>query len=128
MFLKTVTFDYAGQSAELYELSGLQRVDYLEFVQRRTAAFDAEAENLPAAERQIAFLRMGMDINAWLVSRSLWNAQQAQDVTTLYDDVRTSWSYDALATGAEQVLSLSGMGVVTPAPDSEQEALTPEKP
>ncbi len=72
MFLKQDTFNYEKQSVVLSELSGLQRIEYLTFVQQRTAKFDAVEGELPEAERQIAFLRMGMDINAWLVSRSLW--------------------------------------------------------
>ncbi|STG07000.1 minor tail component of prophage [Escherichia coli] len=80
MFLKQDTFNYEKQSVVLSELSGLQRIEYLTFVQQRTAKFDAGEGELPEAERQIAFLRMGMDINAWLVSRSLWNAEQSQDV------------------------------------------------
>ncbi len=55
--------------------------------------FDAEEGELPEAERQIAFLRMGMDINAWLVSRSLWNAEQSQDVETLCASVLFSDNY-----------------------------------
>lgn len=108
-------------------LSGLQRIEYLAFVQQRTAKFDAEEGELPEAERQIAFLRMGMDINAWLVSRSLWNAEQSQDVETLCASVITTWSYDALGAGAEMVLSLSGMGAIENAGDLEHEVLTPEK-
>lgn len=109
------------------QLSGLQRIEYLMFVQQRTAKFDAGEGELPEAERQIAFLRMGMDINAWLVSRSLWNAEQSQDVETLYASVITTWSYDALGAGAEMVLSLSGMGAIDNAGDLEHEVLTPEK-
>ncbi|HBK3007538.1 phage tail assembly chaperone G [Escherichia coli] len=120
MFLKQDTFNYEKQS-------GLQRIEYLTFVQQRTAKFDAGEGELPEAERQIAFLRMGMDINAWLVSRSLWNADQSKDVETLCASVITTWSYDALGAGAEMVLSLSGMGAIDNAVDDEHEALTPEK-
>lgn len=133
MFLKQDTFNYEKQSVVLSELSGLQRIEYLAFVQQRTAKFDAGEGELPEAERQIAFLRMGMDINAWLVSRSLWNADQSKDVETLCASVITTWSYDALGAGAgagagaEMVLSLSGMGAIDNAGDDEHEALTPEK-
>lgn len=127
MFLKQDTFNYEKQSVVLSELSGLQRIEYLTFVQQRTAKFDAGEGELPEAERQIAFLRMGMDINAWLVSRSLWNADQSKDVETLCASVITTWSYDALGAGAEMVLSLSGMGAIDNAVDDEHEALTPEK-
>ena len=127
MFLKQDTFNYGNQSVVLTELSGLQRVEYLAFVQKRTAEFDALDDAMPVADRQIEFLRMGMDINAWLVSRSLWNAEQSQDVETLCASVITTWSYDALGAGAEMVLSLSGMGAIENAGDFEHEALTPEK-
>ena len=122
MFLKQGTFNYEKQSVVLSELSGLQRIEYLAFVQQRTAKFDAEEGELPEAERQIAFLRMGMDINAWLVSRSLWNAEQSQDVETLCASVITTWSYDALG---ERIVG--GMGVIENAGDLEHEVLTPEK-
>ncbi len=59
MFLKQGTFNYEKQSVVLSELSGLQRIEYLAFVQQRTAKFDAGEGELPEAERQIAFLRMG---------------------------------------------------------------------
>ena len=128
MFLKQDTFNYGKQSVVLTELSGLQRVEYLAFVQQRTAEFDAQDGALPPAERQIAFLRMGMDLNTWLVSRSLWNAGQTQDVEALHSAVRITWSYDALGQAAERILSLSGMA---PAEghddDNAPEALTPEK-
>ncbi|EFC4004325.1 phage minor tail protein G [Escherichia coli] len=127
MFLKQDTFNYEKQSVVLSELSGLQRIEYLAFVQKRTAEFDALDDAMPVADRQIEFLRMGMDINAWLVSRSLWNAEQSQDVETLYASVITTWSYDALGAGAEMVLSLSGMGAIDNAGDLEHEVLTPEK-
>ncbi|ELN3085508.1 phage minor tail protein G [Escherichia coli] len=127
MFLKQDTFNYGKQSVVLSELSGLQRVEYLAFVQQRTAEFDALEEGLVEAERQIAFLRMGMDINAWLVSRSLWNADQSQDVEALYPAVRMTWSYDALGMGAGMVLSLSGMDVIKDTGDDDREALSPEK-
>ena len=54
MFLKQGTFNYEKQSVVLSELSGLQRIEYLAFVQQRTAKFDAEEGELPEAERQIA--------------------------------------------------------------------------
>lgn len=128
MFLKQGTFNYEKQSVVLSELSGLQRIEYLAFVQQRTAKFDAEEGELPEAERQIAFLRMGMDINAWLVSRSMWNTDPSQDVDALSEDVKNTWSYDALGDGGSLVLSLSGMPVSTgDVQNGEQVPLTPEK-
>ncbi|HAV9103971.1 TPA: phage minor tail protein G [Escherichia coli] len=128
MFLKQDTFNYGNQSVVLTELSGLQRVEYLAFVQKRTAEFDALDDAMPVADRQIEFLRMGMDINAWLVSRSMWNTDPSQDVDALNEDVKNTWSYDALGDGGCLVLSLSGMPVSTgDVQNGEQVPPTPEK-
>ncbi|EDV0529393.1 phage minor tail protein G, partial [Salmonella enterica subsp. enterica] len=42
MFLKKDTLNYGDASVELHELSGLQRVEYLEYIQQRTAQYDEE--------------------------------------------------------------------------------------
>lgn len=76
MFLNTDTFNYGGHSIVLSELSALQRVDYLKFIQQRTADYDAQPETLTEAERQTEFMQMGVDINAWLVSRSCVKAKK----------------------------------------------------
>lgn len=131
MFLKTDTFTYGGHSAVLNELSALQRVNYLMFIQQRTAKYDALPDTLTEQERQAAFMQMGVDINAWLVSRSLCESKKEDDARLLYDAVRMQWSFDALGLGADRVLTLSGM--VVPVEDDtddnpDQELLTPEKP
>ncbi|EBE1546437.1 phage minor tail protein G [Salmonella enterica subsp. salamae] len=131
MFLKTDTFTYGGHSAVLSELSALQRVNYLMFIQQRTAEYDALPDILTEQERQAAFMQMGVDINAWLVSRSLCESKKEDDARLLYDAVRVQWSFDALGLGADRVLTLSGM--VVPVEDDtddnpDQELLTPEKP
>ena len=131
MFLKTDTFTYGDHSAVLSELSALQRVDYLMFIQSRTAEYDALPDTLSEQERQAAFMQMGVDINAWLVSRSLCESKREEDARPLYDAVRVQWSFDALGLGADRVLTLSSMVVpVTDDTDDnpDQEALTPEKP
>ncbi|HFJ4245180.1 TPA: phage minor tail protein G [Salmonella enterica] len=118
MFLNTDTFNYGGHSIVLSELSALQRVDYLKFIQQRTADYDAQPETLTEAERQTEFMQMGVDINAWLVSRAL------------YESVRLEWSYEALGRGADMVLSLSGMRLPASQEDdsgSEKDTTTPEK-
>lgn len=131
MFLKTDTFNYGSHSAVLSELSALQRVDYLMFIQHRTAEYDAVSDTLTEPERQVAFMQMGVDINAWLVSRSLCESKKEEDARSLYDAIRGQWSFDALGLGADMVLTLSGMVAPAggnPEDNPEQDALTPEKP
>ncbi|EBP4365512.1 phage minor tail protein G [Salmonella enterica] len=127
MFLKKDTLNYGDASVELHELSGLQRVEYLEYIQQRTALYDEETADAGEEERRVAFLRMGVDINAWLVSRSLWNSDQTQDIDNLSSHTASLWSYEALGQGADMVLLLSGM--TAPNSDAElKETDSPEKP
>ncbi|EAX1058020.1 phage minor tail protein G [Salmonella enterica subsp. enterica serovar Sandiego] len=127
MFLKKDTLNYGDASVELHELSGLQRVEYLEYIQQRTAQYDEETADAGEEERRVAFLRMGVDINAWLVSRSLWNSDQTQDIDNLSSHTASLWSYEALGQGADMVLLLSGM--TAPNSDAElKETDSPEKP
>ncbi|EKL5246251.1 phage minor tail protein G [Salmonella enterica] len=129
MFLKKDTLTYGDASVELYELSGLQRVEYLEYIQQRTAQYDREAEGSTEEARRVAFLRMGVDINAWLVSHSLQNADQTRDAGKTSDNIAALWSYEALGKGADMVLSLSGMSLPDSGDETEAgEADSPEKP
>ncbi|HAF8818509.1 TPA: phage minor tail protein G [Salmonella enterica] len=125
MFLKSEEFSYSGESVMLYELSALQRVEYLEFIQKRTAEHDALPEDTTKEARSVAYLKMGVEINAWLVSRSLFNGSSghdsastgggegnsSRDVETLHQCLSEQWSYEALGKGADVVLALSGMAV-----------------
>ncbi|ELQ4284939.1 phage minor tail protein G [Salmonella enterica] len=126
MFLKKDTLTYGDASVELYELSGLQRVEYLEYIQQRTAQYDRETKESTEEERRVAFLRMGIDINAWLVSRSLQNGDQTRDTGKTSDNIAALWSYEALGKGADMVLSLSGMTL--PDSDSEEEGVEADSP
>ncbi|ECX3229510.1 phage minor tail protein G, partial [Salmonella enterica] len=51
MFLKKDTLNYGDASVELHELSGLQRVEYLEYIQQRTAQYDEETADAGEEER-----------------------------------------------------------------------------
>ncbi|EHL3133279.1 phage minor tail protein G, partial [Salmonella enterica] len=121
--------NYGDASVELHELSGLQRVEYLEYIQQRTAQYDEETADAGEEERRVAFLRMGIDINAWLVSRSLQNGDQTRDTGKTSDNIAALWSYEALGKGADMVLSLSGMSLPDSGDETEAgEADSPEKP
>ncbi|EEI9430608.1 phage minor tail protein G [Salmonella enterica] len=131
MFLKKDTLNYGDGSVELYELSGLQRIEYLEFIRKRTAKYDTDMEGATETDKRVAYIQMTLEINAWLVSRALLNSDLAQDADALYQSVQAQWSYEALSAGAEMVLTLSGLVVneKDKAGDSgeQQEDMTPEK-
>ncbi|EAS7240282.1 phage minor tail protein G [Salmonella enterica] len=131
MFLKKDTLNYGADSAVLYELSGLQRVEYLEFLQKRTAKYDADMDGETETDKRVAYMQMAMEINAWLISRSLFNGDTTQAVDALYQSIQTTWSYEALDSGAEMVLVLSGLSADAENnasdPGEKPENMTPEK-
>lgn len=109
MFLKKDDFEYNGKKIVMFELSGLQRVEYMEFLAVKTKPFESVGEKDNSNEQNAAFYRINIEINAWLVSRSLWNADNKQDVEKLYQSTISGWSSDALDKGAAKVLSISNM-------------------
>ncbi|EHE1050779.1 phage minor tail protein G [Salmonella enterica subsp. enterica serovar Javiana] len=131
MFLKKDTLNYGADSAVLYELSGLQRVEYLEFLQKRTAKYDADMDGATETDKRVAYMQMAMEINAWLISRALFNGDITQAVDALYQSIQTTWSYEALDSGAEMVLVLSGLSADAEDnasdPGEKPENMTPEK-
>lgn len=127
MFLKKEPFEYEGEKTVLHELSGLQRIDYLAFVSEKTALFDSLPAEMSQQESVQAFMQLSIEINAWLISRSLAHLDKKQDENALYQQVLHEWSYGAIAAGADKVLVLSGM---LPAEQDEitSQAASPEKP
>lgn len=109
MFLKKDDFEYNGKKIVMFELSGLQRVEYMEFLAVKTKPFEGVGDKDNSNEQNAAFYRINIEINAWLVSRSLWNADNKQDVEKLYQSTISGWSSDALDKGAAKVLSISNM-------------------
>lgn len=127
MFLKKEPFEYEGEKTVLYELSALQRIGYLTFVAEKTALFDSLPAETPQQECAQAFMRLSIEINAWLISRSLSHLDKKQDEVELYQQVLHEWSYDAISAGGDKVLALSGM--IIPVQDGGTSQVTsPEKP
>ncbi|PLY37363.1 phage minor tail protein G [Pectobacterium carotovorum] len=108
MFLKKENTDIGGNQIDLNELSGLQRIEYLEYlteIQKMSKSF----EELPNEEKGAKYLRLNLDVNAWLISRSLWHSDNTKQVDQLKDQVLSSWSPNNIYIAAAKVMSLSGL-------------------
>lgn len=108
MFLKKENTDIGGNQVDLNELSGLQRIEYLEYlteIQKMSKSF----EELPNEEKGAKYLRLNLDVNAWLISRSLWHNDNTKQVDQLKDQVLSSWSPNNIYIAAAKVMSLSGL-------------------
>lgn len=109
MFLKKEPYGPDGQLM-LYELSALQRIEYLEYLDGMEVT-DPVDDN-PGMKQLAAFARRQAMVNAWLISRSMINAEPEkteEELSQYQMKILRSWSLDALSEGAAKVLTLSGM-------------------
>ncbi|ENC9860713.1 phage minor tail protein G [Klebsiella variicola] len=113
----------------LYELSALNRIEYLEYV------FDAKitlpAEGASQDETVKAVTLLAIRDYAMLVALSLSQASdENRDIPELMNEVLSEYGTDALMRAATMVRELSGMAVISNQPENEEqeEPLTLEKP
>ncbi|VEA68454.1 phage minor tail protein G [Serratia rubidaea] len=118
--LKKDVFNYGDKKVDIYELSGLQRIDYLTLVKEETEAFDALPDDTPVMESNIAFSSMRLRINAWLVAASLWHEDKTKDVVTEQGVILEDWSSLAISECSQKVLALSDM--LPPEPEESADA------
>lgn len=125
--LKKDTYEYGAQKVEIFELSGMQRIDYLTVIEKETTTFDALPEDASEIDRNRAFSAMRLRINAWLVAASLWHADKKQDIGTLQKTIQGDWSGVALAECSMKILEISSMMPVMEAVATSEVALVDDK-
>lgn len=109
-FLKKESLPLEGGSVVLYELSALQRADYFEYL----ASLEAETpEDISEMKRMALMVKRNVQVNAWVVSRSLWQGSPERDEDELHLEVMRTWPSEALNIAVEKVLDLSGMAPKT---------------
>ena len=112
-FLKKESLPLEGGSVVLYELSALQRADYFEYL----ASLEADTpEDITEMKRMALMVKRNVQVNAWVVSRSLWQGSPDRDEDELHLEVMRTWPSEALNIAVEKVLDLSG---IAPKPGTE---------
>lgn len=106
MFLKKDSLPLGGESVVLHELSALQRVEYFEYLASLEAAI-SESKNDALSTARI--MKTNVQVNAWLVSRSLWHNTQERNEDDIQQEVMRSWSSEALNAAVDMVQNLSDM-------------------
>lgn len=106
MFLKKETFKYNGQSVVLHQISALQRVEYFDYLASKEAISDEGSESL---RHTAQLVRLNVDVNAWLISRSLSHETAECDENELHQTIQKTWPSEAINEAVEIVLALSGM-------------------
>lgn len=112
-FLKSEPFIYNGNTIQLFELSGLQRIEHLQYLAQEDKSLpkdEGDEGYLPA--RVISNIRVG----ARMIAMSLWQGDTSKNVDDLQQEVLSGWPPAMIGAGELVVKTLSDM---IPVPDPE---------
>ncbi len=110
MFLKKEKFTWQTESLTIFELSALQRIEYITFMAAEEKAVSADSDGISDQEMTARLIGSNIRCGARLIAMSLWHNEPAgTDVETLYQQVLSSWPPEAIGKAEMQVKLLSGM-------------------
>ncbi|KNC09995.1 tail protein [Klebsiella sp. RIT-PI-d] len=119
MFLKKEPFEFNGQTTTLYELSALQRINYLQYLAGEEKALATAGDELSEQAMTTQLIGMSIRNSARLISYSLWHNDPAgPSEDELFSQVMSSWPAGAIGQAEVAVKTLSGM--ITPIVDEPQ--------
>jgi len=120
-FLKTEPFTYNGNTIQLFELSGLQRIEYLQYLA-------AEDKKLPKDEGDEGYLPLRISSNlrsgARVIALSLWQGDTSKEIDSLHYEVLSGWPPGMIGAGELFVKSLSDMIPVSEPAQADEEKNT----
>ena len=134
MFLKTQPLEYNGETVTLYELSALQRIEFIGYIANVNKDVPADDTEVSPEALNGIVTTLNVKIGARIVAMSLWQKEglKGPSVEELHQEVLSGWPLPAISEADFIVRNLSGMLPVAPATDNEEpsetEAQTPEKP
>lgn len=139
MFLKKEKFTWQTESLTIFELSALQRIEYITFMATEDKAVSADSDGISDQEMTARLIGSNIRCGARLIAMSLWHNDPAgTDVETLYQQVLSSWPPEAIGKAEMQIKLLSGMLVpvendnaddpAVPVEGESAEPVTAEKP
>ena len=116
-FLKSEPFTYNSSTIQLFELSGLQRIEHLQYLAK-------EDKSLPKDEGDEDYLTSRVSSNlrvgARLIAMSLWQVDTSKDIDSLHHEVLSGWPPGMIGAGELFVKTLSDMiPVPEPVPEPE---------
>lgn len=121
MFLKKNDFTYNGESATIFELSALQRIEFLTFMAQEEKAVGAGSDGISDQEMTARLVGSNIRCGARLIAMSLWHNDPAgADVDTLYHQVLSGWPPEAIGKAEMEIKLLSGMLVPVEADNAEE--------
>lgn len=133
MFLKTEPLVYNGETVTLYELSALQRLEFIGYIAEINSGVAADTAEISEEELAGIATAINVRIASRIVAMSLWQNEglRGPSVEALHQEVLSGWPLPAISEADFIVRNLSGMMPVAPAESgeapSESEEQTPEK-
>lgn len=125
MFLKKEKFTWQTESLAIFELSALQRIEFLAFLAKEEKAVDADSKGISDQEMTARLVGSNIRCGARVVALSLWhNDPTGDDVDALFQTVLSSWPPEAIGKAEMQIKLLSGM--LVPIEDENIDAADPD--
>ncbi|HHW4413503.1 phage minor tail protein G [Citrobacter freundii] len=110
MFLKKEKFTWQTESLTIFELSALQRIEFLTFMTSEEKAVSADSDGISDQEMTTRLVGSNIRCGARLIAMSLWhNDPSGADVDTLYQQVLSGWPPEAIGKAEMEIKLLSGM-------------------
>lgn len=110
MFLKKDKFTWQKESLAIFELSALQRIEFLTFMASEEKGVSADSEGISDQEMTTRLVGSNIRCGARLIAMSLWhNDPSGADVDTLYQQVLSGWPPEAIGKAEMEIKLLSGM-------------------
>ncbi|WP_368287314.1 phage minor tail protein G [Kluyvera intermedia] len=110
MFLKKEKFTWQTESLTIFELSALQRIEFLTFMASEEKGVSADSEGISDQEMTTRLVGSNIRCGARLIAMSLWhNDPSGADVDTLYQQVLSGWPPEAIGKAEMEIKLLSGM-------------------
>ncbi|MGO1309534.1 MAG: phage tail assembly chaperone G [Kluyvera intermedia] len=110
MFLKKEKFTWQTESLTIFELSALQRIEFLTFMASEEKAVSADSDGISDQEMTTRLVGSNIRCGARLIAMSLWhNDPSGADVDTLYQQVLSGWPPEAIGKAEMEIKLLSGM-------------------
>lgn len=123
MFLKKKKFNWETESLTIFELSALQRIEYITFMAAEEKAVSTDSDGISNQEMTARLVGSNIRSGARLIAMSLWHNDPAgTDVETLYQQVLNGWPPVAIGKAEMEIKLLSGML----APLEDDNAVDPE--
>ena len=133
MFLKTEPLEYNGETVTLYELSALQRIEFIGYIAELNKGVPADITEMSEEALAGIVTSINVKISARIVAMSLWQKEglKGPSVDELHQNVLSGWPLPAISEADFIVRNLSGMLPVAPVAGDEdpskREDQTPEK-